>query len=382
MELIKNVIEKIWLILIVTIIISSQISAYADVPKPEALFVKMSQAYQTVDFEGRFTMIFRLPMGSQSLDIQEYRKAPNKRRIEIISPSDIAGLGMVVDGEERWRLESNEKKHLPFRFLPPEHLEETQFQNFRLLLRNYKVGVFNGGSVAGRDTYLIEITPKQQNRPSRKLWIDAEKGIPLKSELYDTQKVLRRLIAYSKIDFNSAIDDKLFKNPRRFWDTRKRPPGPKGEEIWNYNQSKVDINKLREKTQFDIVVIEQLPGGFALQSINTIEIDKAKNAHLKYSDGLTALSVFQSPFDRPPDRGKPEGPPPPNREKQRNEPPPGPPPGPEKEEKVKIKGIDCIILVKGPVTIIRWNKGGVYFTLISELEKNDTIKIATDFIGK
>lgn len=360
-----------------------QSAVNADTPKPATLFQKMSQAYRAIDFEGRFTLIHSSPMGNQSFEIQEYRKTPDKRRIEIVSPSDFAGLGIIMNGEENWRLETSKRKRFPFHFLPPDQLEDIQFHNLNLLMKNYKVRVFNGGSVADRDTYLIEITPKRPNRPSRKIWIDIEKGIPLKSELYDAQKVLRRLIAYSNINFNPTIDEKLFKNPRRLWDIRKRPHGPNVEEIWNQGQGKPDIGKIRDKAQFNIMLFGQLPGGFSLQSINTIEFDKAKNVHLRYSDGLTVLSVFQSPFDRPPDRPnrRPEGPP--DREKPREGPPPGlPPRGPEKDEKININGIECDVLSRGPITIFRWRKDSIYFTLISEANEKEMIEIATKFIRK
>lgn len=379
----KSVIHKVLLIMLMAMLMFIQSNVNADTPKPAILFQKMIQAYRTVDFEGRFTLIHRTPMGNQSFEIHEYRKAPDKRRIEVVSPSDFTGLGMVMSGEKSWRLESSEKKRFPFHFLPPDQLEDTQFHNLNLLLKNYKVRVFDGGSVADRDTYLIEITPKRPNRPSRKIWIDAEKGVPLKSELYDAQKVLRRLTAYSNINFGPTIDEKLFKNPRKFWDIKKRPRGPHGEEIWNQGQGKPDVAKIRDKAQFSVILFEQLPGGFSLQSINTIEFDKAKNVHLRYSDGLTVLSVFQSPFDRPPGPDRRPGGPPPDREKPREEPPPGPPPGgPEKDEKININGIECKVLSMGPITIFRWRKGSIYFTLISEATQKEMIGIATKFIRK
>ena len=292
MALIKNLVIKNWLILLTTMLLFVQLNVNADTPKAETLFQKMILAYRTVDFEGRFTLILRMQRGNEVFEIKEIRKTPDKRRIEIVSPADLFGLGIVIDGDKNWRIEPMKDRHLPFHLLQPEQLEDTQFQNFRLLFKNYKIRIFNGGSVADRDTYLIDITPKMRNRPSRKVWVDTEKGIPLKVELYDSQKVLRRLIAYSNINFNPEINDSLFQNPRKLWDIRRRPPEPRSEEIWSYTQGKPDISKIRDKTQTDIKLFEQLPGGFTLQSINIVKFGKAKNVHLRYTDGLTVLSVF------------------------------------------------------------------------------------------
>lgn len=376
--LIKKAIYKKWFLVFVLMMIFIQSKTNAATPKPEVLFQKMIQSYQNTDFEGRFTIILRFPMGNQVFEINEIRKAPDKRRIEIISPENFSGTGMVIDGDKSWEIETSKKGHLPFHFLSPDQMEYDRFHNFRLLMKNYNVRVIDGGSVADRNTYLIEINPKMNNRPSRKVWIDAEKSIPLKSELYDAQKMLRRLTTYSKINFNPSIDDRLFQNPRKFWDIRKRPSGPpKGEEVWNYNQGKPNINEIREKIKIDTKIFEQLPGGFALQSINVLKFDKANNVHLIYTDGLTALSVFQSPFREPPG-----GPPNKGRRREDRPPPPpqSPPPGPEKVEKININGVLCDIIVKGPVTILRWNKSGLYFTLISEIDRKDIVKITSVFI--
>ncbi|MDQ1317285.1 MAG: hypothetical protein QG588_936, partial [Candidatus Poribacteria bacterium] len=252
-----------------------------------------------------------------------------------------------------------------------------QIHNIQILLKNYKVRVLDGGSIAGRNTYLIEIDPKNSDRPSSKIWVDKEKSIALKTEQYNAKKVLQRVIAYSTIDFEPVISDTSFQIPRKFWDMRRPFRHSDREEIWNYTQEKPDLDKITDKVHFEIILPDRVPSGFALQSINIIKIGKEQNIHLKYTDGLTTLSAFQSPSN---EMGK--GP--------RNEPPPPPPssakrlPPPPKDrtEKIRINGVNCEILSRTPVLIFRWQNKGIYFTIIGELQKKEMINIASSFIPK
>lgn len=55
---------------------------------------------------------------------------------------------------------------------------------------NYKVTAAAGEDVAGRATVKLELAPKRAGRPSRRLWVDRETGLMLRSEVFNRDKQL------------------------------------------------------------------------------------------------------------------------------------------------------------------------------------------------
>jgi outer membrane lipoprotein-sorting protein len=391
MVLIKNPGQKSLLILIFLLLVCLPSQLNAVVPKAQSLLQNMLTASKSLDYEGRLTLMAQDQTRNMVFELIVTRKAPDKRRVEIISPSEMAGSGFIINGNDFSPLfppnrEPNNNNRGPRdrgMFMPlfqPEQMDEGQGYNIQQLLKNYKVRVLEGGFVAGRNTYLLEIDPRNSDRASRKIWVDKEKSIPLKTEQYNIQKVLQKLIAFSKISFGMDISDDVFRIQRKLFDFGKQRKPPEHEELWNQSQGGLDLDKIKEKAKFDATIPNILPGGLMLQSINMIKFDKNQNIHLRYTDGITFISIFQSPFDEarrererhegPPQGGGPQG----------N--PPGPPREPPKIEKMKILNIECDVMQMGSNFIFRWYKGGVYFTLIGDYKKIEMIKMVGSIIKK
>ncbi|MGB9595627.1 MAG: sigma-E factor regulatory protein RseB domain-containing protein [Candidatus Poribacteria bacterium] len=393
MALFKSFIQKSLTTLILLAIILTLVTSesYSEMPRAQALLQDLLLATKQLSYKGRVTIMIQTPMKNMVFELMITRKAPDKRRVEIISPLEMAGSGTIINGKEIAPImPSKDRKEqggpMP-PFFQPDQMDELQSYNIQQLIRNYKIRVLEGGLVAGRNTYLIEIEPKNENRPARKIWIDKEKKIALKVEQYNAQKILQRLVAFSNIDFATDISDEVFRIQRSFWDMGRRPKPPEREDLWDQLQGKLDLNKIKEKAKFDVKVLNSLPGGLALQSITMVKFEKDQNVHLIYTDGLTFVSLFQSPFDetkreRRPPEGSPHREPPGERREGGHPPgaPSRPPKQPDKPEKMKISDIDCDVLQKGSAFIFRWYKQGVYFTLIGDYPKKEMVKMVSSII--
>jgi len=390
MALIKDPLQKSLLVLISLLFLCLTSQLNAAVPRAQILLQNMLTASKSLDYEGRLTLMVQDPMRNMVFELAVTRKAPDKRRVEIISPSEMAGSGFIINGNDFSPLFPPDKEPNKYpnkgpkggmfmpQFFQPEQMDELQGYNIQQLLKNYKIRVLEGGFVAGRNTYLLEIDPRNPDRASRKIWIDKEKSIPLKTEQYNIQKVLQKLIAFSKISFGVDIGDDVFQIKHKLFDFGKQRKPPEHEELWNQFQGELDIGKIREKAKFDAIAPSVLPGGLMLQSINMVKFDKNQNIHLRYADGLTFISVFQSPFDEAKrERERHEGPPPGGGPPQGNPPPPREPP---KVEKMKILNVECDVMQRGSDFIFRWYKGGVYFTLIGDYRKIEMIKMVSSII--
>jgi outer membrane lipoprotein-sorting protein len=368
----RQTVHRNWLFLLgILLLLFPSLYAKAEPPSAEELFQKLLKSTQTVSFKGKFTLVSQIPGESPVREATVIRKAPDKQRIEFVRPREVQGTGMVMSGRKRWRISRDEgRRRRPLPPMQPDRMGQFLVRNAQLLLRFYNVRVLDGGLVAGRDTYLIEVEPKLAGRPSRKVWMDKETGVILKMENYDSQKRLQLLLAFSEIDFEPEIDDKLFQPQRR----PPKPPEPQERdrgELWNYEQGKLDLGKIRKEVELDVIIPDQPPEGFILQSVQAVRFGRRRNVHLRYTDGLSVLSVFQSLSD---ERG-PGG-------KREDRPPDRPPWRDGKLEKMNIDGKDVEVISGGPMLIFRWSNDGIYLTLIGELGREEMAKIVGLFVKK
>ena len=347
--------------------------ARADIPKPEDALQKLIQSTETVNFVGKRVIMSYTPNGAMVREELVTRKAPNKKRIEVLSPPAMSGVVILFSGKEPGRgimlnrkdgppMQDRKKmrKRPPFPPPPINEIDEFPEKNTQVLLRNYNILVLYGGHVARHNTYLLEIEPKLFGKPSRKVWIDTITSVPLKMEHYDSQRRLRWVFAYNEINFRPKIDDVVFQ--------QQLPPPPERrrekrehDELWSYGKGKLDINKIRTTAQMKIMAPEQLPDGFDLQNVRLIRFDGRRSVHLTYSDGLTILSAFQSQSSD---------------EKHKDE----PPWEHDNVGNITVKGVGIEVILGGTMIIFRWNFENVETTLIGELSLSEMVKIAGSFI--
>lgn len=383
---IQQMVHRAWLFLVITVLLLSfPVYVTAEIPGAEEIFEKLIQSSRTVDFQGRLTFVAQIPRGNPVCEARVIRKAPDKQRIEFIWPSEMRGMGMVINGEQRWSIRDNrERGGRPFLARPPNRMmDDFPLKNIQRLLRNYDIRVLDGGSIADRSTYLLEIDPKVAGKPSRKIWVDAEMSVILKVEHYDSQKRLRGFYSYNKIDFAPEIDEAVFRKGRRTGNGKSQRPERGRKELWSANQGKPDLGKIRKAARLDVIIPNQLPAGFALQSIQALSFGERRNVHLRYTDGLAVLSVFQSSSEGGGRGGRRGG-----RGEGRPQRPGGPqkpdrPPGADAAtKKISVDGVECEMMSRGPMVILRWNYKTVFFTLMGELEQEQMTEIVGSFISK
>jgi outer membrane lipoprotein-sorting protein len=358
--------------------------ARAEIPNAEDAIQKLVRSSDTVDFTGKRVIISYAPNGIVMREELITRKAPDKKRIEILSPAEMKDLVMIANGNEPGRgmifnrKDDNRKDNRPpdsrtrdrkmerrSPFPPPPFfdVDELLIKNEQALLKNYNVVVLYGGHVARRITYLLEIEPKIYNKSSRKVWIDAITGVPLKMELYDRQKELRSIFTYSEINFSPKINDTIFSHQNPNPPNKELRINREYKELWSFNKGKLDVNAIKKATQMNVIIPEHLPMGFDMQSIHIMKFDEHKSIHLIYSDGLTIISVFESPLndERPrEDKGK-----------ERN-----------KVGNINIKGVETEVISDWIMFIFRWKYDNVNITLIGEQNLSEMVNIAGSFIGK
>jgi len=373
----QMVLRNILFLLTISCLSCFPIFAKAEVPKMEDAIQKLIRSSDTVSFIGKRVIMSYAPRGAMVREELITRKAPDKKRIEILSPAEMKDLVMVVNGNEPGRgMVFNRKddrrpdkrnrdrkmeRRPPFPPPPFFDVDELPVKNEQALLMNYNVVVLYGGHIARRTTYLLEIEPKIYNKPARKVWMDTITGVPLKMEQYDRQKKLRSIFIYSEINFNPKINDAIFKQQNPHPPDREPRMNREYKELWGFNKGKLDVSAIKKATQMSVMVPEHLPMGFGMQSIHLMRFDEHKSIHLIYSDGLTILSVFQSPLSEERRREEQDW----ERSKVGN---------------MNIKGVEIEVISDGIMSIFRWKNGDVNITLIGEQNLSEMVNIAGSFI--
>ncbi len=136
-------------------------------------------------------------------------------------------------------------------------------------------------SVSGN--VIVSFTPKSEDRPSWKLWIDSEHGLAVRTEIYDINGNLALLSAFSELTFQPKISRSTF--------TMKVPKGTKMRTT--VEKRFHTIEEAQQEVGFSISEPGYLPPGFILASVIFSKTTRGEKVQLAYIDGMSSISVFE-----------------------------------------------------------------------------------------
>ncbi len=151
---------------------------------------------------------------------------------------------------------------------------------------NYRVSMGEVSRVAGLDTQLIVLEPRDSLRYGHMLWADVVSGLLLKARTVDEDGEIIEQFAFSDVRIGGEIDPGALK-PSYTEDGDWRVINAHGNEVG--------------MSESGWVLAAPLPG-YTLKSIvrRPLGRDRGDILHLVFSDGLAAISVFIEPVE--PDR--------------------------------------------------------------------------------
>jgi len=184
-----------------------------------------------------------------------------------LAPPKLAGHGAIITPRGRLRLGAAGVAHWR------TGLRAESADDLPLLLRNYQVVATGMETVAGREVQGYLIRPKRPGNPSKRIWLDRESGLMLKSALrnWEGKPVVESEFRQIKIGRNlpeAASQCRL-------------PPEP------------APAPHPRPRLDFTPVQPSYLPAGYQYQGQEVIMARGRPTAHLRYSDGLNTISLFE-----------------------------------------------------------------------------------------
>lgn len=148
------------------------------------------------------------------------------------------------------------------------------------LERYYELASFTKGQIAGRNTEVVSIRPRDEYRYGYLLYLDRETALPLKSEVRDEQGTVVEQILFTSI---SVVDSIPESDVKPAIDTT-------GFEVRRPDKSK------HEAASGEIWSVTRPPDGFKLSFSGATLLAGSRYPvqHLVLTDGLAAVSVYIS----------------------------------------------------------------------------------------
>jgi len=255
-----------------------QLPAQADdVHSSEQLINKMSDATRTLNYEG--VVIFT--RGNKTDVMQVLHKYENSEEREKM---------VSLTGHAREIIRNNQTVTCIFPDTKEVLVEKSRAHSVTSKLPDrieaisdyYEFTTTGEERIAGRDTWSVNITPKDTYRYGYQLWIDKESHLLLKSELQDETGAAIEQVMFTQLEFYDTLDDELFK------------PSISGSEYTWYEYTN-DTRRVSEDTgNQHRWQITWMPAGFNLSNYDgkTMSTGDVSLEHMIYTDGVSMISVF------------------------------------------------------------------------------------------
>lgn len=228
------------------------LSTWADDSSAVVILRRTTNA-PAIPYQGTVTVGIRQDKGMRFEDVKVRFKPPNLYRWEYMAPDGKVERAVVTHKEPGLQLAK---------------------QEWNLLMANYAVKVTGVDNVIGRPVWQLELTPKVPGKCHRRMLIDQQTGIILENKKFRPNKNETVMSRFVRFEAPAYFSDSLF------------------------NQHPAHVEKpgmcARVHSAQRKPAPQTLPNGFQLVGANAMQVGDNVVAQLRYSDGLTTISVFQT----------------------------------------------------------------------------------------
>lgn len=247
---------------------------------PRSLINRMSDATRNLNYDG----IFIYQRGGTTNALRLIHKAGKDGEIERLVSLTGSAREVIRNQQEVTCFFPDDQKVMVERSRPKELFATQLPRVMDKLLANYQFDIKGQDRVAGRDTWIVGIKPKDAFRYGYQFWVDQENGLLLKSELRNRTGLLLEQIMFTQLEILDEVADSLLQ------------PSISGSGYTWHNNSAED-NKMSPAD--DGWQVTWMPGGFNKNNQERFWGVKGKNPvnHLIYSDGLGMVSIFIEKLD-------------------------------------------------------------------------------------
>lgn len=262
--------KPIILSLIVSLLI---VGASSAAPDATDILKKSYAAESRNTFSGQLKTTIHGSAGCASATVNVFR-SDGRSRLEYVT-GPLAGTAIVDDGVFVIRLDpSAELAHISRTPKAPERLD--------LLLANYRPILIGSDRIANRNCYELRLEPRYAGNPSKKLWIDKESLVVLKTERYGSDGKIVMSTEYTRIDYSARPSSSIFAIPHG-WKSSRPALEPNASP-----------DAVRKAVGFTPVKPGYVPKGYSFDGYYICSACGVTcTAGLRYTNGLNTLSIFE-----------------------------------------------------------------------------------------
>ena len=245
---------------------------------PESLIRDMSRALARLNYEGSFVHIQNDNIESMSIVHSndnggelEYMLSLNGEAREVFRNR---ALVTCIWPSSKSVIVSNSKSR---QILP--NVDESLTNS-----ASYQLAMAKSDRVAGRETFVVEIKPKDHFRYGYRIWIDKETKMLLRSMLLDSKDNTVEQVMFTNISYPESISAERFETPSETVETlRVQAP------------SKAVVADGQNRVNFEV-----LPVGYTkiAETYKPMPLNDRPMSHVMLSDGMASVSVYVEYIDK------------------------------------------------------------------------------------
>ena len=226
-------------------------------------------------YQGRVMLTQWTGKQTTAEEVNVFYSPPGRYRLEFLTPDGKVDRVVLGDGHREQvqlmkdgKVVSSYATEVSARFIDKE-------EERRLLLANYHVTLVGPENVMGRSTWVVDLTPTMEGKPSQRMWIDRDSKAVL--------EVKRSLPTGGASTQFTRFEAKVLPESLFGQDT-----SIVAEDIGKSVESPEEARTLSGKSGDQA----SLAGGFSLMGADLFDVKGETVRHLRYTDGLIPVSLF------------------------------------------------------------------------------------------
>lgn len=285
-----------------------------------------------------------LRFGAHASQAEIYRiehRAPNLTRRWYVAPQALYGDSIISRGEHTYSIDV---KHDVVTTTEDDALDDqiAEDDNFAVLAANYSAAFGPVETLDGRPVRDILVTNKYTGQVTMRVKIDTHTNVVLDKEIYAANGSLAAQTRFEHIRYTNDIPPGIFAIPRGM----RVIVGPTRAIPSN------NVANLVKQAGFAARGPKYLPEGFTPVEGDVSVVRGVRTLQLLYSDGIRSVSLFQNHGNAATGFAK------------------------MRARATKIGTHDAKYAEDGPTTLLAWSAGGLHFTLVGDLSREELVKIA------
>lgn len=250
------------------------------------------KAQSGINMRGMLTVFMPSPHGpARTVRQRIIRTASGLSAATTVEPPSERGTLTVDDGIWTYLLQPGRQKARVKRSKPgPRAVAADLERRERLVLRNYTLSAEGDENCAGRTCFRLRFDSKSPVGRTLQFWIDKKTGCALWVEESDRRSNTLCVAMFTSAEFPARIADS---EVLRLLPKRKK-------EVVGTGAFYRSVGEMSRAAGFPVRLPISMPGGYEFEYGTLVRMQKRVTACLRYTDGLSDLTVFQAPTEERP----------------------------------------------------------------------------------